>query len=712
MDALHRAHLAALAPSPVTAFAADERCVAVGRENGNIEIWEPDTWDCIQTIPGTAATAATSLVWLPSPHKAARHRLLSAGLSGDIVEWNLRSLVPAAATDSAGGAIWAMAHRPAAAGEDAAMVAAACDDGCARVFLAEADEAGVQYHRRMPKTEGRVLSVAWHPAGSILVSGDSEGLVHCWEWETGRELVRLNVCDPGRVVQTCVWACVVLRDGTIVVGDATGCVTFVDGSDGTTIRAFRQHAADVLALASDAAGDRVFATGVDLQVSMFQRTGEAAGAVPGQGGTGTSTWVYTSSKRAHTHDVRCLGVVRTSAGETLLSGGNDGRVVVYEVGGFLDTHASRLPRSAGRTVVGHCAVGGADAVFCGDLDARTVDVWRLGSCEVPPAADEGASADLTAPPAHLLRIETPLPHALLCATVSPDCEHVVASDTKATRMFRVDASGDAPTVQRLGRGNSSRASQLPAARAAIVQQQRGRAVLMTLESGLVAVDLDTLEREEIDWRHVRATVGPRNPARLLATDPDEKWLVVATRHELHAYSCADGIKHHGRLPVPEGPITALSFSPDSELLAVGTASNYVALVDVQRRALSPLSEVFAGDVGDRIEAMPGDIMSLSFHPKRPSLLLIATPAAFCYVDLAVDQVQESQPAQPTRRRTRVREEPSAIGERGSNGRVLLLDSFCLHVGFSRTGQMTLLEVAREALETVPEPMYRPEFGNK
>ena len=74
-----------------------------------------------------------------------------------------------------------------------------------------------------------------------------------------------------------VWAVLVLADGTMVSGDSGGNVQVWDASHGTLITGFRQHKADVLALAASPEGDTLFASGADPQIAVFRRIPAARG---------------------------------------------------------------------------------------------------------------------------------------------------------------------------------------------------------------------------------------------------------------------------------------------------------------------------------------------------------------------------------------------------------------------------------------------------
>lgn len=52
----------------------------------------------IQTIPGVNGSSITSLAWFREDVAKSRGRLFSAGLNGNITEWDLKTLMPKVST--------------------------------------------------------------------------------------------------------------------------------------------------------------------------------------------------------------------------------------------------------------------------------------------------------------------------------------------------------------------------------------------------------------------------------------------------------------------------------------------------------------------------------------------------------------------------------------------------------------------------------------
>ena len=76
---------------------------------------------------------------------------------------------------------------------------------------------GLTYAKTLPRVEGRTLAVAWHPSGEVLATAGTDGCIHLWSVEAGRELLRITAGDGGgQGKEACTWALLVLPDGTVV----------------------------------------------------------------------------------------------------------------------------------------------------------------------------------------------------------------------------------------------------------------------------------------------------------------------------------------------------------------------------------------------------------------------------------------------------------------------------------------------------------------
>lgn len=65
----------------------------------------------MQTIPGRDNVISTAAEWVQD-RQSGQWRLLTGGVDGMLVEWDLHTLLPKASSPSYGGASWALAVQP------------------------------------------------------------------------------------------------------------------------------------------------------------------------------------------------------------------------------------------------------------------------------------------------------------------------------------------------------------------------------------------------------------------------------------------------------------------------------------------------------------------------------------------------------------------------------------------------------------------------
>ena len=325
-------------PQAVAAMgvSGDGSRLAIGRADGDVEIWETQRFHLEQRIVGEEEMSLRTIAW----GGRGGRRLFVAGLSGEIMEIDLVRQRIARRVNSNGGPVWAMAFDRGGGirGGSWCQLAAACEDGSVRLYALgggaaasarveddssddsddddsdgggggskrggapaysddESDSdsdvasmrggAGLELVRVFSRAEARALSVCWHPHGKYIFAGSADGRIRCLEASTGRVVHHMTVEDFGTGKRTMVWSLVVLSDWTVVSGDSLGHIQFWDGRPGSGVLmqsfAVFTRGADVLALAATDDEDAVFASGVDHRVVQLRRV------APGSGGGGSSS---------------------------------------------------------------------------------------------------------------------------------------------------------------------------------------------------------------------------------------------------------------------------------------------------------------------------------------------------------------------------------------------------------------------------------------
>jgi len=330
---VHRCRFLKWRPNAVSSLAwtQDGSHLAVGRETGDIEIWKD--FVCETIIPGVGDNTAYRVLWLPrrdssSPSSstegssATLPRLFSAGLTGRLIEWDLRTLKPKRGLPSTGGPVWSMESNP-----QRNIVALGCEDGSVRLFRrnSEDDNSPLEYHRALGHQKGRVLSLCWGTRKddeaedgklvSVIAMGTDRGRISIWDTES-RGLVRDMRADRFGKDPTWIWALKFVQRGRfLAVGDSIGKVTLWDTAFGTQTAVFSDHIGDVLALAVEESTEVFYSASADGSIAQFRMVETRQSRSSSRNNTpqlapvgGGPLWVRTHTRKAHSHDVKALVV--------------------------------------------------------------------------------------------------------------------------------------------------------------------------------------------------------------------------------------------------------------------------------------------------------------------------------------------------------------------------------------------------------------------
>lgn len=339
---VHRTRFVDFTPGNITALAFSHKSseklapndlrLAVGRSNGNIEIWNPrDNWVQEFLIQGGEGRSIEGLCWCNIPGEPAR--LFSIGGSTAITEWNLETGLPLTNYNCNGGVIWSLAIS-----EKGDKLAVGCDNGGV-VIVSIAGGRGVLEHEMiLSRQDSRILSVTWAKNDEYIVGGCSDGRVRIWcskvnDENRGRLQHTMKV-DKSKKESTLVWSVMYLaKQNQIVSGDSTGTVKFWDLTYATLSQTFKVHDADILALSSNLNNTQLFTAGVDRKIFQFSYidTGKS------------SKWISTSNRLFHSNDVRSMCAYQCKGFDFLVSGGVEKSLVLSSMKSFSEGNYRKMP---------------------------------------------------------------------------------------------------------------------------------------------------------------------------------------------------------------------------------------------------------------------------------------------------------------------------------------------------------------------------------
>lgn len=348
---IHRCRFVPYPPSAINALAFSHHSslgatskeyptlrLAIGRANGDIEIWNPlnGIWLQEMVLRGGKDRSIEGLVWTQDPDDVDRHgrktpgklRLFSIGYSTAVTEWDLALGKPLRHSAGDFGELWCIAAQPGLRFSEKAStekqdldtqetnLVAGCADGAIVVFsTADGDLRSLKALARPAKKNARVLSITYQNRNTVVV-GHADSTIRVFDARNGRQIrnMTLGAGPVGGPKETLVWSVKCLSDGTIVSGDSTGTLRFWDGKNYTMLQRIKSHVADIMDVTASADGETVISGGMDRRTTVYRRMGSGKRGRRGQ-------WAELMHRRYHKHDVKAMATFETKDFSVLVSGG-------------------------------------------------------------------------------------------------------------------------------------------------------------------------------------------------------------------------------------------------------------------------------------------------------------------------------------------------------------------------------------------------------
>ena len=339
INALAFSHPSTETPSSKKSHTPPTLRLALGRANGDIEIWNPcdGLWNQETILRSGKDRSIEGLAWVQDPEDVDKNgqntpgklRLFSIGYSTSVTEWDLAQGKPVRHSGGNYGEIWCMAAQPrdvvksttAVTNGDAGdvetqSIAVGCADGA--IVLHSTEDGDLRFKKlvaRSSKKGSRVLSLTFQNRYTV-ITGHADSTIRVYDIRNGRQVrnITLGGGPKGGPRETLVWSVRCLSDASIVSGDSTGMICFWNGKTYSLTQRIKAHDADILDVAVSADGQLVFSGGMDRKTCFYKRSVDATAG-------GNMRWAKISHSRMHDHDVKTMATYESKNLSLLASGG-------------------------------------------------------------------------------------------------------------------------------------------------------------------------------------------------------------------------------------------------------------------------------------------------------------------------------------------------------------------------------------------------------
>ncbi|KAK0630030.1 quinon protein alcohol dehydrogenase-like superfamily [Bombardia bombarda] len=524
--------------------------LAIGRANGDIEIWNPlsGTWHQELVMPGGRDRSVDGLVWVTDPDEEmadgkiihGRSRLFSIGYTTTITEWDLE--MARAKTHASGqhGDIWCLGVQPLPARETGAnpatasrkLVAGTVDGNLVLYSIEDGELRFFKSLIRTPSKKTKMVSLCFQSRNVVIV-GCSDSTICAYDIRNGALLRQMTLGSDfsGGSKNIIVWSVKCLPNGDIVSGDSTGQVCIWDGKTYTQAQRIQSHKQDVLCLTVSSDGSKIISGGMDRRTTLYE-------PIAGQAGR----WSTVFHRKYHKHDVKAMASFEGKKMSVVVSGGPDASPVVFPLraaGKEYHRTLSHLPQSTNLQ-------SAPKARFVVTWWGNEIRIWHLpiGARELLDDAEKRQNRKL------LAMIMVKGESNITSAAISEDGTLLVASTASEMKAFQLEPFAGLPSEQL-----KVTKLQMPTA---------------TIGQGGIKVEISP-DRIWVSWVEegskvmlAKVTITPTGAYTI--SQPSK---VRRLRRPVPKHILLGGLGSYDR------NVTQLAFSPDSKMMAAADLAGYI-----------------------------------------------------------------------------------------------------------------------------------------
>ena len=410
--------------------------LAIGRSDGNIEIWNPQRglWVQETVFPGDNRSI-DGLAWTQDPDDMdseghtflGQQRLFSIASSPSVAEWDLGTGQVKRNSTGNFSEVWCFAAqlrwRAQKNSEDVAPaqdIIAGCGDGTL-VLLSTADGELLfkRFLARISSKRAGCLCVTYQSRERV-VAGFQDSMIRIYDTRNNSLLrtMSLGVAVPNAPKNALVWQVRCLPNGDIVSADSNGEVKFWDGRTYALSQRISGHDTDCLDLVTSSDGRTVFSGSMNGKLAVYKQSNN----------NGRKTWARTSQQRLHFGEVKSMAAYDSKGMSVVVSGGSDVAPRVTPLREFGKENQRSLPGLPSEPPV----VSAPKARLVASWWGRTISVWRIAR-----QSSVETSFQLEKPRTLVGRMNLNTKHNIRSVAISMDGRLLAASTSKDVKVFQL-----------------------------------------------------------------------------------------------------------------------------------------------------------------------------------------------------------------------------------------------------------------------------------